>query len=102
MDSILFARRLRDYLPSMRRLGLFVAAVAVAAMGIVSLAVNVFGGDANEYGTRPVVVATDRNNTPATSTPAIPSAGARVIPQPWQGGGWPGLGPFHGGGWPGQ
>jgi len=100
MNLNIFALRLHDYLPSVRRLGLFVAAVAVVALGIVGAAVNISGGSANGYGTRPVVVANDRNN-PVTTT-AIPSAGARVIPPAWQGGGWPGKGPFHGGGWPGQ
>jgi hypothetical protein len=101
MNSNIFVLRLHDNLPSVRRLGLFVAAVALAAMGIVGLAVNISGGTANGFGTRPVLVANNRNDTPVT-TPTIPSAGAKVIPPAWQGGGWPGMGPFHGGGWPGQ
>ena len=70
MNSNVLAPRLRDYLPPVRRLGLFVAAVAVAAMSIVAVAANVSEGGANGCGTRPVIVANDRNN-PVT-TPAIP------------------------------
>jgi hypothetical protein len=83
-----------------RRVSLLVAALAVLAMSVVTVAVSTYGGAADGIGPRPVVVATDRHTATTTRT-GVPSAGAPVQVPAWQGGGWPGMGPFHGQGWPG-
>ena len=100
MNLIISSLRRYAYLP-VRRLGLFVAVVAAVAMSVVTVAVSTSGRDAHGYGSRPIVVATDRHSA-TTTTMEIPSAGLQVRSAPWQGNGWPGMGRFHGGGWPGQ
>jgi hypothetical protein len=71
-----------------RRLGLFAAVVAAVVMSVVTVAVTTSGRDANGYGSRPVVVATDRHT--ATTTPT--GAGPLVQAPAWQEGSWPGMG----------
>lgn len=93
MNLNISSLRTYGYLP-VRRLGLFAGVVAAVAMSVVTVAVTTSEHDANGYGSRPVVVATDRHT--ATTTPTGVQAPA------WQGGGWIGTGPFHGQGWPGQ
>jgi hypothetical protein len=83
-----------------RRLGLFAAALALLAMGVVTVAETTSERDANGYGSHPVVVAT-RHGDETTST-GVQNAGPQSLEPAWQGQGWPGAGPFHGGGWPGQ
>ncbi|HZQ33779.1 MAG TPA: hypothetical protein VFB19_18855 [Mycobacterium sp.] len=89
---------MRSYnLSGVRRLGLVLAMLAVAAMSVVTTAVGMAGLKTHDAGTSVMVVATNRD-TVSTTPSAAPSGVTRAYP--WSGNGWPGSN-WHGGGWRG-